>query len=159
MSLADEVKKIHDLLESGAITEAEFQKIKSELLDKDPTTGFVQSPAVISNKDERLWSMLIHLSLLFGHAIPGAGFVVPIVIWQMKKDESALIDEHGKNVVNWLISLLIYFVIAGLLAFVAIGIPLLILVGVIAIVFPILGGIKANEGIVWKYPLTMSFIK
>lgn len=62
-------------------------------------------------------------------------------------------------VVNWLISSLIYALVAGLLTMVLIGIPLLIALYVCGLVFPIIGGIRANNGELWKYPLTIEFIK
>jgi uncharacterized protein len=108
-------------------------------------------------KEAKQWAMWLHLSLLAGILIPGAGFIAPIVIWQIKKDDLPMLDAHGKMAVNWLISSLIYGAICFLLSFVLIGIPLLVILGILSIVFPIIGGIKANEGILWKYPLSMKF--
>ena len=107
----------------------------------------------------RQMAMFLHLSVLAGFIVPFAGLIVPILIWQMKKDELPLIDVHGKNVVNWIISALIYTVICFILWFVLIGIPLSIALGLIGIIFPIIGAIKGNNGEVWKYPLTISFLK
>ncbi len=109
-------------------------------------------------RQSRMWSMLVHFSVFAGYAIPVAGLLAPILIWQLKKDEFPEVDVHGKIVVNAIISFLIYGAIAGLLVFVVIGVPLLIALGVISIVFPIIGGIKANNGEVWPYPLTIQFI-
>lgn len=110
-----------------------------------------------NEKEAKQWAMWLHLSLLAGFLIPGAGFIAPIVIWQIKKDDLPMLDAHGKMAVNWLISSLIYGAICFLLSFVLIGIPLLVILGILSIVFPIIGGIKANEGILWKYPLSMKF--
>jgi uncharacterized protein len=107
----------------------------------------------------RQWALFLHLSLLAGFIITLAGFIAPIVIWQLKKNELPGIDVHGKIVVNWLISALIYGAIGAILTFVIIGIPILIALGIITIIFPIVGGIKANNGEVWRYPLTINFIK
>jgi uncharacterized membrane protein len=72
---------------------------------------------------------------------------------------SEILDEHGKNVVNWIISGIIYAIVSGLLIPICgVGIVPLIALGVVAIVFPIIGGVKANNGEVWKYPLTISFL-
>ena len=103
--------------------------------------------------------MFLHLSLLAGFLIPLAGLAVPIVIWQMKKADIREIDAHGKVVVNWLISSLIYSAIGFVLTFVLIGIPILMVLAVLAVVFPIIAGIKANNGEVWKYPLSINFLK
>ena len=107
--------------------------------------------------NEKSFCLLLHLSQLAGMAIPGAGLVLPIVMWATEKDNSPLIDEHGKVIFNWMISSLIYTLVSGILCFFIIGIPLLIVILVLVFVFPIIGGIKANEGIVWKYPLSISF--
>lgn len=83
--------------------------------------------------------------------------MVPIVIWQVMKVDSPEIDEHGRVVTNWIISHLLYIIGAVLLAFVGIGIPILIVLGILGIVFPIIGAIRAAEGRCWNYPLTISF--
>ena len=107
--------------------------------------------------DARQWATFLHLSLLAGFVLPGAGFVLPIVLWQVKKNELPGIDAHGKVVANWLISALIYSVVCGLLTFVLIGLPLLAVLGLLAIIFPIIGAVRANEGILWPYPLSIRF--
>ena len=101
--------------------------------------------------------MFLHLSQLAGYVVPFGGLVVPILIWQIKKTELPGIDAHGKIVMNWLISALIYAVVSFILVFAFIGIPLLWAIGILAIIFPIIGGIKANNGELWKYPLSISF--
>lgn len=99
------------------------------------------------------WAAAIHLSQL----LPAVGFVAPIVIWQMKKREIPELDGHGRNIVNWLISLLIYAVISLVLLCVT-GLPPFILLELLSIVFPIVGAIKASKGKVWKYPGTITFV-
>ena len=113
----------------------------------------------LSNQDiqARQWGMFIHLSILAGYVIPLAGFIVPIVLWQMKKNEHPLIDAHGKNVCNWLLSLVIYGAIACVLVLVLIGFLALWILGLLNIVFAIVGGLKANNGEVWAYPFTIRF--
>jgi uncharacterized Tic20 family protein len=103
--------------------------------------------------------MFLHLSLLAGFLVPLAGLIVPIVIWQLKKEDLPGLDAHGKVVVNWIISGIIYAILCCLLLFVIVGIPLLIALFVVGIIFPIVGAIKANDGIVWNYPLTITFLK
>lgn len=101
--------------------------------------------------------MALHLSTLAGYIIPIAGLLVPILIWQLKKESMPELDPHGKTVANFLLSMFIYGVVAVLLSFIIIGIPLLIGLSVIGAIFPIIGGIKANDGIVWKYPMMIQF--
>ncbi|MEW6736914.1 MAG: DUF4870 domain-containing protein [Acidobacteriota bacterium] len=105
------------------------------------------------------WAMILHISQLAGFILPVIGLAAPIVIWQLKKDEMPGLDLHGKIVANWIISALIYTSISAILVIVLIGIPLLIALGVIGTIFPIIGAIKANNGEVWKYPLSIKFLK
>ena len=106
-------------------------------------------------RDVRQWAMFLHLSVLAGLVVPVAGWVAPIVIWQVKKDELPEIDEHGRIVVNWMISAAIYFVVFLLMIFILIGIPLMVIWGIVTIVFPIIGGIKASQGEIWPYPMSL----
>ncbi|RME94004.1 MAG: DUF4870 domain-containing protein, partial [Verrucomicrobia bacterium] len=107
----------------------------------------------------RLWAMILHLSVFAGYIVPLAGLVAPIVIWQVKKSQLPGIDIHGKIVLNWILSLILYVVIGLILSLVVVGIFVLIAAGVCAIVFPIVGGIKANNGEVWHYPLSIRFFR
>ena len=70
-----------------------------------------------------------------------------------------MVDEHGKEVINFQISITIWFIIAGIFAILLIGIPFLIALGVLQLVFVIIGAIKADSGILYHYPLTIRFIK
>ncbi len=119
------------------------------------------------------YCMLLHLSQFCQAICPGLGLIAPIVLWVVNKDKSALIDTHGKVILNWIISLVIYTTVLGLMMFtsllltaVFIGFVLIIpvtLAGLAlvaaAMAFPIVGAIKANEGIVWLYPLCIPFFK
>jgi uncharacterized protein len=112
-----------------------------------------------SDQKARQWAMFLHFSQLANILIPLAGVIAPIVIWQIKKNDMPSIDAHGKIVVNWLISALIYGIVCFLLIFVVVGIPLVMILAIVSIVFPIIGGIKANNGVTWKYPLSITFLK
>ncbi|MGB3533393.1 MAG: DUF4870 domain-containing protein [Microcoleaceae cyanobacterium] len=105
------------------------------------------------------WAMFLHFSVLASWVAPFAGLIVPIVIWQVKKKELPELDIHGKIVTNWIISQLIYIAISTILIFFLIGIPLLFAIFVASIIFPIIAGIKANNGKIWKYPLSIQFLK
>jgi uncharacterized Tic20 family protein len=128
-------------------------------MSNDADMGATGSAVTDHERQARQWGMFLHLSQFAGYLLPGLGFIAPILIWQMKKAELPELDPHGKNVVNWLISLIIYLAVSSVLAIVLIGIPLLIVLGVLAVVFPIIGAIKANSGETWKYPLTISLLK
>jgi len=116
-------------------------------------------PMSLQTPDEKQMGMFLHLSQLINIIIPPVGIIAPIVLWQMKKDEMPALDAHGKMIVNWLISSIIYAIISGILTLVIVGIFGLLAVGVLSVVFPIIGGIKANNGELWEYPLTIKFLK
>lgn len=122
----------------------------------DPRDSSQGDPSAV-DRQTRQWATVLHLSQFAGYVAPIAGFLAPIVIWIVKKDESPEIDAHGREVLNWLISLVIYFVVSGLLCMVLIGIPLVMILGVLAVVFPIIAAVKASDGVLWRYPLTMRF--
>lgn len=119
----------------------------------------VQETTVITgpNNEERTYAMLLHLSQFLGYLIPFAGFIAPLVMWMLKKDESAYIDAHGKVVFNWIISAFIWGIIGAILTLVLVGVFILIALAICHIVFAIVGAIRANDGIVQNYPLTIKF--
>ncbi len=161
VNMAEELERLHQLHESGALSDDEYAKAKASLLN---TPEAKPSPVIIKDEPNldlqtRQWALFLHLSLLAGFIVPLLGLVAPIVIWQLKKTELPGLDVHGKIVMNWIISLILYAVISALLIVVVIGIPLLIALGIVCIIFPIIGGIKANNGEVWHYPLSMEFLR
>lgn len=162
MALADELHKLDQLRQSGALTDEEYATAKARVLDgaavPDPAFSAMPARPVDIEQQTRQWAMLLHLSLLAGFVIPFGGLIVPILIWQLKKTELPGIDAHGKVVVNWIISLIIYAIVCGLLCLVLIGIPLLLILAVLHLIFPIIGAVKANEGELWKYPLSITFL-
>lgn len=103
--------------------------------------------------------MILHISQLSGAVVPVAGWAVPVLLWQLKKTEMPALDEHGKMVVNWIISELIYAVAGVILTVVLIGIPMLVVLGLASVIFPIIGAVKANNGELWNYPLTLKILK
>jgi uncharacterized protein len=157
MNLSDELQKLQQMHQSGAISDDEYAKAKEKLLNPAPGGSSGAAGPADLEQQTRLWAMILHLSQLAGFLVPFAGLIVPIVVWQIKKTELPGIDEHGKVVVNWIISEIIYFVGSGILSIFLIGLPLLLVLSVLAIVFPIIGGVKANNGEVWKYPMSIAF--
>ena len=139
MSIAEEVEKLNNLRQSGALTEDEYQKAKESVLAMNRSATEKVSKAVSDiSTDVNMWSMFIHLSQFCGYVIPLAGLIVPIVLWQIKKSDSEIIDKHGKIVVNWILTELIYGIVFALLCIILIGIPLIIALEVLSIVLPII---------------------
>ncbi len=160
MSIADEIQKLEDLRRDHVLTEKEFQRAKAKLLDQDGQISSLgnRMQRAMDHPDERAWGLWIHLSQFAGLVVPIMGWVVPIVIWQVMKDKSDVMDAHGIHITNWLLSQFIYLIAFGLLSLVIIGIPLFFLVVALGIVFPVMGALKAQNGEVWRYPLSIPFI-
>lgn len=113
------------------------------------------APAGGRDRETNQWAMFIHFSILAGWAIPLAGLVVPIVLWQIKKDELPGIVPHAHIVLNWIVTSLVYAAICFILIFVVIGVLGFIALGLVTIIYAIIGGLKANDGEVWEYPGTI----
>lgn len=118
-----------------------------------------QPPAYLQTQDERQMGLFLHLSQLANLIFFPIGIVAPILLWQLNKEKMPALDAHGKMVVNWMISSTIYAIVSIVLVFVLVGILLLIALGIVGIVFPIIGAVKANNGELWEYPLTIKFLK
>ena len=107
------------------------------------------------------WAMFCHLAALAGYiGIPFGNVVGPLIVWLIKKDEFAYVDQQGKEALNFQISLLIYCIAATPLLCVA-GLAVVVWIGlaVFGLVCLILAAIKANQGEDFKYPLCIRFIK
>ncbi len=106
-----------------------------------------------TDSDSRAWAVAAHL-------LPwiGLGFLGPLVIWLIKRDESPFVEEHAREALNFQISLLIYMIISGILVFVIIGIFLIFVVMIFGIVVMIIAAVKAANGESYRYPLSIRFI-
>lgn len=124
------------------------------------------APLPEPERKARLWNMLCHLSVLSGCIIPFGNFLGPLLIWQIKKHEVPSVEYHGKVALNFQLTVLIGILISGALALVGtffclghILIALPFLVGLAGLIFPIVNGIKANDGQPINYPLTIEFFR
>ena len=152
----DNLNELNELRKKGAITEEEYQKEKEKILNNSKSS---YNNNYLFGLGENTYCMLIHLTQLFGFFIPYAGMAVPLVLWLINKDKNKAVDIHGKIVINWIISFIIYSIISGILCLLIIGIPLLVALFICNIIFIIVGSIKAYNGESWKYPLSIIIIK
>ena len=111
-----------------------------------------------TEKEERTWAMVTHLSAFGGYLVGGFSFLPPLVIWLIKKDDSKFLDHQGREAVNFQLTMFLASVVSALLIMVAIGIILLPIVVIYALVYTIIAGIKANEGVWYRYPFSIKFI-
>jgi uncharacterized Tic20 family protein len=117
-------------------------------------------PATTTSSDVRTWCVLCHASALLGLFLHFLGHLLgPLIVWLVKRGDSPEIDAHGKESLNFQLSMLIYDAIAVVLCFVLIGIPILILLWVLNTIFVIVASIQASDGKLYRYPLAMRLIK
>jgi len=109
--------------------------------------------------DDKQWAMICHLGALGGFLFPFGNVIIPAVIWSMKKESSDLIDQHGKESINFQLSLLIYYFVAGILCIILIGFPLLLALFLIQVISIIQATITADKGEFYNYPITIRFIQ
>jgi uncharacterized Tic20 family protein len=119
-----------------------------------------------ASNDERQWALFTHLSALLGFLIPFGNVLGPLIFWQLKKNESAFIDDQGKEALNFQITFTLV-----MLALITLGTVLLIIIigfvfyiaafvaGIAWLVLTILAGIRANNGEHYRYPWTWRPIK
>ncbi|MGZ0049908.1 DUF4870 domain-containing protein [Brevibacillus gelatini] len=110
-------------------------------------------------KDERMWAMIVHLSALIGFLIPFGHVLGPLLVWLFKREEGLFFQEHGKEAVNFSISVTIYAAVSSILLIVFIGLILLIALFFFWIVCVVIAAVRASEGKSYRYPLTLRFIK
>ena len=116
-------------------------------------------PPPVATRDENMWAMLCHAAALVGFIIPFGNVFGPLIIWMMKKDTFPLVDDQGKEAVNFQISMTIYYIIAAVLILVIIGIVLLVVLGIFSLIMTIIAMVRANSGECYRYPLTFRLIK
>lgn len=128
------------------------------------------APSGSPSEDERQWAMFAHLSALLGGLLTGAvggwgWFLGPLVIWLMKKDTMPFVADQGKEALNFNITVAIAMVVLTIFSIVTLGVgllvavPLMVIIGIGALVLIIMASIKAKDGITYRYPMTIRLIK
>ena len=118
-----------------------------------------QVPVPTPSYEVRQGAMLCHLAAFLGFVFPFGSVVGPLILWQMKKEKDAFIDDQGKEALNFQITVAIAWMACIVLAFAVVGFFLMFALAVATIVLTIIGSIKANKGIAYRYPLTWRVIK
>ena len=112
----------------------------------------MEIPGTYTQGDKAL-AILCHVSLFLG-----VGFLLPLIILLVKKDESPWLGAQAREVLNFHISLVIYGIVCAILFLVLIGVPLLFALGLFAAICSIIGAIRASEGVLYHYPLTFRLV-
>jgi uncharacterized Tic20 family protein len=114
------------------------------------------------NKEERTWAMIAHLSA-FAYYVSGVGHIVgPLIVWMAKRDTCPFVADQAKEALNFQITVTIIGIAAVIMCFTVIlaiiGIPILIVLHLYQIVCMIVAAIKANDGVAFRYPLTLRLV-
>jgi len=132
------------------ITLIQLNIMEDQLLDDT----FDQTPTHWNpTQDEKTLALISHIGTLV------AGFIVPLVIWLTQKDKSDYVTYHGKESLNFQITMFIIIMASVILTFVVVGIFLLIAAGIFNLVVVIIATVKASEGEAYKYPINLRLIK
>ena len=108
----------------------------------------------------RSWNALCHASALLGVLVHFPGHLLgPLIVWLVKRDESPEIDAHGKEALNFQISMLIYNIVAAFFCLILIGFFFLAILWVLNAVFVIIAASKASDGEFYRYPMTIRFLQ
>jgi uncharacterized Tic20 family protein len=110
-------------------------------------------------KEARTWAMLCHIGAFAGYIIPFGHIIAPLIIWLIKKDESPLVADQGKESLNFQISITIYAIVALLLTLILIGYILFVAIMIFDLVMVIIAAVRANSGEKYRYPLCIRLIK
>jgi uncharacterized protein len=158
--LPDDLEKLKNLHTEGALTDEEFEAAKGQLIKADRVTA--KSPDLFG-LDLPNYLALMHASQFAHFLIPSSGFIAPVILWLIAREKYPEVDSEGKHILNWMISLMIYFAVATAVAFTLIGmlitIPAVMLIGLAALILPIIGIVEATQGRSYKYPIAIEFIK
>ena len=103
--------------------------------------------------------VITHLSQLIMLITGFGSLILPLILWLTQKEKVYQMDEHGKRIVNFQISLIVYFIICiPMILFFGLGLLGFVILGIIAVIFPIINAIKASNGELPNYPLSFNFI-
>ena len=123
--------------------------------------GMMEPETSGPSKNERQWAMGCHLVALCGIVIPfpAVNMLAPLIVWLLKREDGAFIDDQGKESLNFQISLFIYALACGMLAVIGVGLLLLLPLALFGMVCVIMAAIKASEGTKFRYPACIRLIK
>lgn len=116
----------------------------------------VVTPVLVqpASSSDRALIILSHLSALIG-----VGFILPLIVWLIKRRENDSVAAHAAEALNFHLSLLIYTICLVPLCMIVIGVPLILALALAGVVLAIVAALKASEGGFYRYPLTIRLVK
>ncbi len=123
------------------------------------TNEFNQNNRKKKMRQDNQLIVLTHLSQLLTFITGFGGLIVPLIIWSTQRDNVYKMDEQGKHIVNFQISMFIYSLICiPLILALGLGVLGLIILCIVSFIYPIINAIKASHGETPRYPLSLNFI-
>ncbi len=124
-------------------------------------TSFPSAPlSPLAGTHVRSWNAFCHASAFLGVFLHFPGHLLaPLIVWLAKRDDSPEIDAHGKEALNFQISMLIYNAVAAVFCLILVGFVFLAVVWVLNAVFVIIAAIQASDGKFYRYPMTIRFLQ
>jgi len=115
------------------------------------------------------WAALCHLSSLCGLLTPLGNLIGPLVVWLVKRDDSAAVNDQGREAVNFQLSMTLYalatilacglLVLAKLILVVFLAIPIALFISLLDLILTVVAASAASNGKLYRYPMTIRFIK
>lgn len=105
------------------------------------------------------WAMACHLSALCGYIFPFGNIIAPLALWLFKGRQIPQVDQHGKEALNFQISMTLYMFASMLLMLVGIGAVLLVALSIFTLVMILVATLKARKGELYRYPLALRLIR
>ena len=107
----------------------------------------------MSDSDARLWAMLGQLGGII------LGFIGPLIVMLVFGPRNAFVKKESTEALNFQITVLIGYIVSFVLMFVVIGIFLFFAVWILSIIFCVIAAVKNNQGIEYRYPINIRFVK
>lgn len=155
----EKLERLASLRDSGVLSEEEFLSQKNLILESEEEFSFKDS--LKDNKfglTDDNYNMAIHLSQYLSYCMPFLGLIAPLYLWIKNKDHDPEVDKHGRAVLNFNITMMIMLAAFAISIFLFIGIFLIWIPIALSLVCPVIGGLAAKEGRLWKYPLSIKFL-
>lgn len=111
-------------------------------------------------QDEKNYVMWMHISGLSSYiGVPFGHFLVPLVLWLLKRKESSVVDQQGKEILNFQLTITFYLIFSYILVFILIGFLFIGVVILLHIIAAIVAAVRAHEGVMFRYPVTFRVIR
>lgn len=122
--------------------------------DTNSIFGTEGVPFTPPTSEEKTMAILSHILAI----VPGIGIIGPLVIYLVKKNESSFVESHARESLNFQITVILAFIISAILVIILIGFVMLWLVGIVNIVLVIIATIRASEGRLYRYPMSIRLV-